>query len=148
MGTVGLIGEFHHTIDAKGRLSVPSKFRTVLGDRFVITKGFDKCLTIYSVEDWEAFQDNMAKLNNLDPAVRELKRFFGSAASEVVIDPHGRVLIPANLQGYAGLTKDVTIVGTTDGKAEIWDSAAWEEKQGGMDPLAAAQSLLNSGIML
>ncbi len=145
---IGLIGEYNHTIDAKGRLSVPSKFRTVLGDGFVISKGIDRCLIVYSEEEWNAFQAKLNALPTLDTAAREIRRFFGSGAAYVEVDAHGRILVPSNLQEYAGLTKDVTIVGTTDGKAEIWDTDEWNKKQTGIDPEEMVKSLFEKGITI
>lgn len=144
----GLIGEYNHTIDAKGRLSVPSKFRTVLGDSFVISKGIDSCLVVYSEEEWSAFQAKLNTLPTFNDNAREVKRFFGSGSAYVEVDAHGRILVPANLQEYAGLTKDVTIVGTTDGKAEIWDTASWNAREGKTSPKEAIKNLFDMGIQI
>jgi len=144
----GLIGEYNHTIDAKGRLSVPSKFRTVLGDSFVISKGIDPCLVVYSEEEWSAFQAKLNTLPTFNDNAREVKRFFGSGSAYVEVDAHGRILVPANLQEYAGLTKDVTIVGTTDGKAEIWDTASWNAREGKASPKEAIKNLFDMGIQI
>lgn len=144
----GLIGEYNRTIDAKGRMSVPSKFTAVLGDTFVISRGLDGCLVIYTLEDWEEFNEKMSKLNAADRTVRELKRFFGAGAAQVDVDDHGRILVPANLIKHAGLTKDVTIVGTADGRAEVWDTARWNECNEDINPEEAAQSLFEKGIVL
>ena len=144
----GLIGEFHHTIDTKGRLSVPSKFRTILGDTFVISKGIDPCLVVYSEDEWSAFQAKLNTLPTFDDDAREVKRFFGSGSAYVDVDSHGRILIPSNLQDYAGLSGDVTIVGTTDGKAEIWDTKAWEEREGRTNPKDAVKNLFSRGISI
>ena len=144
----GLIGEFHHTIDTKGRLSVPSKFRTILGDTFVISKGIDPCLVVYSEDEWSAFQAKLNTLPTFDDDAREVKRFFGSGSAYVDVDSHGRILIPSNLQDYAGLSGEVTIVGTTDGKAEIWDTKSWEEREGRTNPKDAVKNLFSRGISI
>ena len=144
----GLIGEYNRSIDAKGRMSVPSKFTQILGESFVISKGFDKCLVIYTDEEWEEFSEKLKNLSNADKTARELKRFFGSGASRVDIDAHGRILVPASLIEYAGLDKDVTIVGTADGRAEVWDSARWTSQSEDISPEDAAQSLFEKGIIL
>ena len=144
----GLIGEYNRTIDAKGRMSVPSKFSTVLGESFVISKGFDGCLVIYSDEEWNLFSEKLNSLPSFDPQARQIKRFFGSGASRVDIDAHGIVLVPASLIEYAGLSKDVTIVGTADGRAEVWDSAKWNSQNDEISPEEAAQSLFEKGIIL
>lgn len=143
-----LIGEFNHTIDSKGRLSIPSKFRNVLGDTFVISKGVDDCLVIYSQEEWDAFQEKLRALPTLDDSARELRRFFGSGSAYVELDPHGRILVPSILQAYAGLSREVTIVGTMDGKAEIWDTAKWNERSGISSPKDAIKNLMARGITI
>ncbi len=144
----GLIGEFHHTIDAKGRMSVPSKFRTVLGDEFVISKGVEECLVIYSQSEWASLQEKLATLPRFDEAAQALREYFGSGSASVEVDQHGRILIPVNLQEHARLTKDVTIVGTMDGKAEIWDSETWSARAAKIDPKAAIKALFEKGISI
>lgn len=144
----GLIGEYNRTIDAKGRMSVPSKFTAILGESFVISKGLDGCLVIYTDEEWAEFSENLGKLSDGDKTARALKRFFGSGASKVDIDAHGRVLVPAPLIAYAGLSKDVTIVGTAGGRAEVWDTDKWNSLSEEISPEEAAQSLFEKGIML
>ncbi len=144
----GLIGEFHHTIDAKGRMSVPSKFRTLLGERFVIAKGIDTCLTIYSSEEWNTFSEKLAQLPNFDDEAREIKRFFGAGSAEVEVDEHGRILVPSHLKEYAGLVKDVTIVGTTDGRAEVWNTESWNGREAKVSPKNAIKSLASKGIII
>ena len=144
----GLIGEYNRTIDAKGRMSVPSKFIGVLGNSFVISKGFDGCLVIYSDEEWTEFSEKLNSLPSFDPQARQIKRFFGSGASRVDIDAHGRILVPAPLIEYAGLKKDVTIVGTADGRAEVWDTDKWNSENGNVSPEDAAKNLFDRGIIL
>ncbi|MCR5427276.1 MAG: division/cell wall cluster transcriptional repressor MraZ [Lachnospiraceae bacterium] len=143
--TEGLVGEFSHTIDNKNRLSIPSKFRSVLGDHFVISKGVERCLIIYTLEEWDAFQSRLAELNNFDQDARAIKRFFGSGSAYVDIDPHGRILIPAPLKEYAGLTRDVTIVGDTGGRGEIWDSDAWNAAASEEDASVLTKNLMAKG---
>ena len=144
----GLIGEYNRTIDAKGRMSVPSKFVNVLGESFVISKGLDGCLVIYTDDEWEEFSGKLKSLPSTDMASRKLKRFFGAGASRVEIDAHGRILVPAPLIEHAGLKKDVTIVGTADGRAEIWDTDRWNDVSGDTSPEDAAQNLFERGIMI
>ena len=144
----GLIGEYNRTIDAKGRMSVPSKFSSVLGESFVISKGFDGCLVIYSDEEWTLFSEKLNSLPSFDPQARQIKRFFGSGATRVDIDSHGRVLVPASLMEYAGLKKDVTIVGTADGRAEVWDTDKWNAEAGNVSPEDAAKNLFERGIVI
>lgn len=115
-------GEYQHTMDAKGRLMIPARLRQSLGDRFILTKGLDGCLFVYDEPAWAALEDKISALPMSKS--RNLQRFFFSAAADVEPDGQGRVLIPANLRAYAGLSKDVTIIGVS-GRAEIWDSARW-----------------------
>lgn len=116
-------GEYQHNIDAKGRLIFPIKLREELGEHFVIFKGLDKCLYVYSENQWAAFEEKLSAL----PASqgRQLLRFF---SSNFVCEPdvQGRILVPQVLREYAGLQKDVTVVGVLD-HVEIWDSAAWKQ---------------------
>ena len=115
-------GEFKHTIDAKGRLFIPAKLREELGEHFIVTKGLDGCLFVYPEEGWQVLEDKIRALP-LSKS-RSLQRFFFSAAADSELDSQGRTLVPANLREYAGLTKEVTIIGVS-GRAEIWDSARW-----------------------
>ena len=104
-------GEFQHNIDAKGRLFIPAKFREELGKMFIITKGLDGCLFVYSASAWEVLEDNINQLP-LSKS-RNLQRFFFSSAADCVPDAQGRVLIPQNLREYAALQKEVTIIGVS-----------------------------------
>ncbi len=115
-------GEFFHTIDAKGRLFVPVKFKEELGESFVVTKGLDRCLFVYSRENWDALEEQIRRLP-LSKS-RDLQRFFLSSAVDCTPDAQGRILIPQNLREFAQLKKEVTVIGVS-GRAEIWDSAAW-----------------------
>lgn len=115
-------GEFRHTIDAKGRLFIPAKLRDDLGEHFIITKGLDGCLFVYPEDGWGVLEDKIRALP-LSKS-RSLQRFFFSAATDSELDSQGRTLVPANLREYAGLQKEVTIIGVS-GRAEIWDTARW-----------------------
>ena len=114
-------GEYQHNIDAKGRLIFPIKLREALGEHFVIFKGLDNCINVYSQEKWAAFEQQLAALPS---KARKVQRFF-SANCECEPDAQGRILIPQTLREYAGLRKDVTVIGMID-HVEIWDSAAWK----------------------
>ncbi|MBQ9535782.1 MAG: division/cell wall cluster transcriptional repressor MraZ [Clostridia bacterium] len=118
-------GEYQHNIDAKGRLIFPINLRKELGDKFVVFKGLDNCLWVYSVPDWEEFERKIAALPT---KARKLQRFY-SANFECEPDSQGRILIPQSLRAYAGLQKDVVVVGIQN-RAEIWDSKAWDEYNG------------------
>ena len=118
------MGEYNDTIDAKGRLIVPAKFREQLGEAFVITNGNDGCLNIYTNEDWETFLGKLQLLpNNRDK--REIVRKFVAQANMVEIDKQGRILVPPALREHAGLEKDVVLAGVID-KIEVWDKDRWE----------------------
>ncbi len=122
------MGEYSHTIDAKGRLIIPAKFREGLGDRFVVSKGFDGCLHAYDPESWTGIQEKLKELPQFKKETRDIIRFFLGGAVEAEIDKQGRILIPAKLRQYAGLDKDVTLVGSGS-RVEIWDSAKWSDAE-------------------
>ena len=117
-----LIGQFEHTIDAKGRLNFPAKFREDMGDRFILTKGLDNCIAVYSLEEWGRWEEKFKSLP--DSKSRQLKRFFFASSTDVEPDKQGRILLPQHLREYAGLTKDVAFVGASR-RAELWDAARW-----------------------
>ena len=118
-----LLGEYEHSLDTKGRVSIPSKFRDDLGEFFIVTKGLDNCLYAYSKEEWKIFEE---KLKNLPSSARNFVRFFFAGATEVQVDKQGRINIPQNLREYANLSKDVCIIGVST-KVEIWDKQKWNE---------------------
>ena len=119
------MGEYNHTIDAKGRLIVPAKYREQLGEAFVITRGLDGCLYIYDNEEWLKFEENLRALPpNKDS--RMLVRFFSAGAADVEVDKQGRILIPANLREAAGLNKDVVLAGVAS-RIEVWSKDKWDE---------------------
>lgn len=119
-----LIGEFHHTIDEKGRLIIPSKFRTDLGNEFIVTRGLDRCLFVYSKEEWEKIVNKLSSLPFTKKDARDFLRFFLSGATVCEFDKQGRINITSPLVGYAGLTKDCVIIGVNE-RLEIWDEAAF-----------------------
>ncbi len=121
-GEQAMRGEYQHNIDAKGRLIFPIKLREELGERFVIFKGLDECLWVYSNEDWGKFERKIAAL----PAkARKMQRFY-SANFECEPDGQGRIVVPQSLREYAGLQKEVVIVGIQN-RVEIWDQARWNQ---------------------
>ena len=132
-------GEYQHNIDAKGRLIFPIKLREALGEHFVIFKGLDNCINVYSQEKWAAFEQQLAALPS---KARKVQRFF-SANFECEPDAQGRILIPQTLREYAGLRKDVTVIGMID-HVEIWDSAAWKgwNRAAGAEEVAAMMDML------
>lgn len=121
-----LLGEYRHNVDVKGRVSVPSKFRGDLGQSFIVTKGLDNCLFMYSKSEWETFENKLKALPLTNNDARSFMRFFFAGATECEVDKQGRINIPQLLREYAGIKKDVVIVGIST-RAEIWDSSKWEE---------------------
>lgn len=119
-----LMGEYHHTMDEKGRLTIPSKIRYELGENFVITRGLDHCLFVYSEEEWKNIIEKYKTLPNTKEA-RNFMRFFLSGASQNNFDKQGRVSISLPLSTYADLSKDCIIIGVND-HLEIWDKKCWE----------------------
>ncbi|MGO8670527.1 MAG: division/cell wall cluster transcriptional repressor MraZ [Capsulimonadaceae bacterium] len=123
----GFSGEYDHSLDDKWRVIIPTKIRSLLGDRFYITKShIGPCLWIYTVEDWQAFSDALDKRPQLDEDTVTLKRFF--TATEVSVDTQGRVAIPVKLRSHAQMTEPgaVTIVGTGN-RVEIWSTPEWDK---------------------
>lgn len=119
-----LIGEYEHSLDTKGRLIMPVKLREDIGEKFVITKGLDGCLFIFSLEEWTIFETKLKQLPISSKDARMFSRFFFAGAIDSEIDKQGRFLISANLREFAGLTKDVIIVGM-DSRIEIWSKERW-----------------------
>ena len=119
-----LIGEFEHSLDAKGRLIMPAKLRESIGENFVVTKGLDGCLFAFSITEWANFEEKLKSLPLSNRNSREFTRFFLSGATECEIDKQGRFLIPNNLREAAGLIKEVVIIGVGT-RIEIWDKEKW-----------------------
>ncbi len=120
------MGEYNHTIDAKGRLIVPAKFREALGDEFVVTKGLDGCLFVYSNSEWNAFEEKLRTLPLTNKNARQFTRFFLAGAAACEVDKQGRILLPQVLREFAKLEKDVVLVGVAS-RIEIWSKEVWEE---------------------
>lgn len=120
------MGEFNNKLDAKGRMIVPSKFRGELSDRFVITRGLDKCLFGYTEEEWSRIEESMRNLSLTKKDARKFMRLFFSGATLVEVDKQGRINIPQNLRTYAGLEKDCTVIGVSS-RIEIWDTDEWTD---------------------
>jgi MraZ protein len=123
-------GRHEHTIDAKGRTSIPVRYRDVLSAaaerRIVLTSGLDPCLVAYPPTEWFAFEEKVAKLPQFDPAVQRLKRIYVSGAVECEFDDVGRIVVPPTLRDHAGLKKDVVWVGQVR-YAELWDKETWHK---------------------
>ena len=126
----GFLGEFEATMDAKGRFLLPAGFKKQLPENgvevFVINRGFEKCLSLYTIESWQPLFGELSKLNDFDPKVRQFKRYFLNGATQVTPDGAGRLLLPKNLMEYAGLEKDIVLVSAID-KLEIWDKTKYQQ---------------------
>ena len=120
-----LIGEFEHSLDAKGRLIMPAKIRDDMGDKFIITKGLDGCLFGFSSKEWYNFEEKLKTLPLTNKNARDFVRFFLSGATECEVDKQGRFLISGNLRKYASLEKEAVITGVGT-RIEIWDKDKWE----------------------
>jgi len=126
----GFLGEYEATLDPKGRFLLPAGFKKQLPEgestRFVINRGFEKCLSLYPMQSWEPLYAKISTLNDFDPRVREFRRFFLNGATIVEPDAAGRLLLPPNLKAYAGLEKDIVLAAAVD-KIEIWSSSNYQK---------------------
>ena len=141
------MGEYNHTIDAKGRLIVPSKFREALGDTFVVTKGLDGCLFVYDNKEWNAFEEKLKSLPLTNKEARQFARFFLARAAEVEVDKQGRILVPNILREFAQISKDVVLIGVAS-RIEIWSRERFEGIASfeDMDEIAEHMAELGLGI--
>ena len=122
-------GWFEHTVDGKGRVSIPSRFREILSDKYsetLVLTNLDRCLVAYPQEEWDVLERKVAALPQLKKGVKAFQRFFVSGATECPLDRQGRILLPPTLRDYADLKKDIVLVGMLK-KIEIWSKARWEE---------------------
>lgn len=119
------MGEYNHTVDKKGRLIMPAKFREMLNDKFIITKGLDHCLFVYPIDEWEFIEQKLRSLPFTQKDARAFVRFFFSGALETEIDKQGRILIPPNLREFAKINKEVVVIGVST-RIEIWSREEWE----------------------
>ena len=143
------MGEYNHTIDTKGRLIVPSKFREALGDEFVVTKGLDGCLFVYDNTEWAAFEEKLKGLPLTNKDARAFVRFFLAGAATVEVDKQGRILLPSVLREFAQITKDAVLVGVAS-RIEIWSKDRWLQSistyDDDMDEVAANMESLGFSI--
>ena len=141
------MGEYIHTIDNKGRLIFPAKFREELGEKFIATKGLDKCLFVYSPAVWANLENKLDQLSLAKREARDFVRFFFGGAAELEVDKQGRVLLPASLREYANLDKDVVVVGVSN-RIEIWGKEAWDKYNAEIsaDVTNIAETLVDLGI--
>ncbi len=140
-------GEYQHTLDAKGRIIMPVKFREALGDSFFVTKGLDNNLLVFSRDEWQKFYDKLSTLPLANKNSRGFSRLFLAGAIECETDKQGRIQLTPPLKKYAMLEKDVTIIGNGN-KLEIWNTDKWDEYVNGLDTDAMAESLCELGIMI
>ena len=143
------MGEYNHTIDAKGRLIVPAKFREILGDNFIVTKGLDGCLFVYPNDEWTRFEEKLKSLPLTNKNARQFTRFFLAGAAACEVDKQGRILLPQVLREFASLEKDVVLVGVAS-RIEIWSRERWDESMntydGDMDEVAENMDSLGFSI--
>lgn len=139
------MGEYNHTVDEKGRLIIPSKFREELGSDFVVTKGLDGCLFAYDNSEWKTFEDKLKLLPLTNKEARIFARHMLAGAAQVDIDKQGRILLPSNLRNYAGLEKDVVLVGVAS-RIEIWSKEKWDAFEEGIDIEELAEKMESLGI--
>ena len=141
------MGKYNHTIDPKGRLSIPSKYREVLGDEFVVSKGMDGCLYVYANDDWKVFEGKLASLPLMSEEARQFARFFLSGAQPVTVDKQGRILMPQDLRDFAGLEKNVVLAGM-GGRIEIWSLERWQANNDSIDINAISKGVMNLGLTI
>ena len=120
------MGEYSHTIDAKGRLIVPSKFRELLGNEFVVTKGLDGCLFVYTNQEWNSIEEKFRNIPLTTKDARKFSRFFFAGAAVCEVDKQGRILLPQVLREFADLQKDIVLVGVLS-RIEIWSRERWQD---------------------
>lgn len=141
------MSEYNHTIDVKGRLIIPSKFRETLGEEFVISKGMDGCLFVYANDDWAAFEQKLTSLPMTNKEARKFARFFLAGAAQVELDKQGRILLPAALREFAELDKDVVLVGVGS-RIEIWSREKYEAESDDVDMDDIAASMEELGLSI
>ena len=138
-----LIGEYEHSLDSKNRIIMPSKFRDDIGEKFIVTKGLDGCLFAYSLQEWKNFEEKLRSLPLSNKDARAFSRFFFAGAADCLLDKQGRFLIPSNLIEFAGLEKDLVIVGMNS-RIEIWAKSKWKnvDEQISADEIAEKMEML------
>ncbi|MCD8371328.1 MAG: division/cell wall cluster transcriptional repressor MraZ [Clostridiales bacterium] len=139
------MGEYNHTVDAKGRLIVPSKFREQLGDEFVVTKGLDGCLFVYENSEWKALEEKLHTLPLTNANARKFSRFFLAGATTCEVDRQGRILLPAVLREFAKIDKEAVLVGVGS-RIEIWSRDLWNESNSYDDMEEIAENMEGLGI--
>ena len=120
------MGEYQHSLDSKGRLIIPAKFREELGENAVMTRGLDNCLFLFPQSEWMVLEEKLKTLPLTKATARQFVRFFFSGATECDLDKQGRITIPQNLRDYAKVDKDVVVIGVSN-RIEIWSCDRWEQ---------------------
>ena len=139
------LGEYTHTIDEKGRLTLPAKYRTDLASGVVVTRGLDKCLVVFPMEEWRKLSDKVDALPLTDMQAREFRRLLFSGAVDAELDKQGRVLLPQYLREYAGLNGNVIVTGLNT-HMEIWAPEAWNTIRANLDSAANVEQWARLGI--
>lgn len=141
------MGEYNHTVDAKGRLIVPSKFRDQLGDEFVMTRGLDGCIFVYSSEEWKNTAAKFCEAPQFSKNIRQFKRFFITGAVECQVDKQGRALIPPHLREHAGIEKEIVSAGVVN-HIEIWSKDRWQDMNQFDDVEEIAEQMAELGLTI
>lgn len=141
------MGEYSHTVDAKGRLIVPSRFRELLGDEFVVTKGMDGCLFVYPSDEWRTIEEKFRNVSQMGKDARKFARFFFAGAAACEVDKQGRILIPTVLREFADIKKDVVLAGVLN-RIEIWSRERWEEANSYDDVEEITEHMSDMGISI
>ena len=118
------LGRFSHNLDAKGRLAIPAKFRGALADGLVVTRGIDRCLSVYPLTAWETLAARVSALSISDPDARQFKRMVFAEAMDEELDAQGRIVVPPELRRYAGIEREAIVVGMNT-YVELWDPTRW-----------------------
>ena len=140
------MGEYNHIVDTKGRLIVPSKYREQLGDEFVMTKGLEGCLFVYSLEEWKKFEERFSSVSQFAKEARQFARYFFAGAAVCEVDKQGRVLLPAVLRRFAGIEKEVVLAGVAN-HIEIWSKDQWQARSEDEDMEEIAQNMADLGLI-
>ncbi len=141
------MGEYNHTVDTKGRLIVPSKFREALGGEFVVTKGLDGCLFVYPGEEWKLIEEKFREVSQFSKEARKFARNFFAGAAACEVDKQGRVLLPATLRDFAGIEKEVVLAGVLN-HVEIWSKDRWQEANEYDDVEEIAEHMAGLGLII
>ena len=139
------MGEYNHTVDDKGRLIIPSKFREELGDSFVVTKGLDGCLFVYAESEWKLLEERLKALPLTNKDARAFARYMLAGAAEVEPDKQGRILLPQVLRTFAELEKDVVLIGVAS-RVEIWNKDKWDNVSNADNMDEIAEKMADLGI--